>query len=800
MKIGIEIRQIVPGSSGGMAMLVKGVLDALFEQYPEEDFFIFSTIFNRGLVGQNRKHVEVITLPIANFFEALDRLSKRIGLSVLIRTYPAEVELNFSMSKQIFLVPDLQHEFYPEFFSSEVVRSRRVAFNKALVWSAAIGTLSEFTKRTIEAHEWTRCRDIFIVHPGLPFKMHHDDVPVLTPENQRDIPSKAFFIYPANLWPHKNHLRILKAFAGFLDKTGHDLQLILTGHREGWSSLNAAFPSLPVFHLGFVSDSLLRRLYQKATALVFFSLYEGFGIPLLEAFDAGIPVMCSNTTSLPEVGGDAVLSCDPTDTDAMSGLMASVVEDNKIRNELISRGKRRLQLYGWESSAKNLYEACERVVCRKSGEIRVSGGMSSNDYPLVTIVTPSFNQGQFLRKTIDSVLNQSYSHIEYLVMDGGSQDNSVDILKSYGDKICWVSELDHGQSDAINKGFNRSNGEVLAYLNSDDLLLPNAVSTVIEYLLQHPDWDLVYGGAQYIDKEERVTGIYNTADYSFERLMQDCCICQPAAFWRRRIANKVGPFSPKLQYAMDFDYWLRIDRAGGRTHHIQDMLASSRLYAENKTLSARREIYKEIFQVCLSHGGYVDYSYFVGFWDHLINENRYAAVTALGRYSKLIRLLAMLHLRFFDFRRMGIRNIPFALRRTYARALSRSFSKGGIFYRISNPFLVKLADKRPVSGLWSDNWLGPRCSFFKNETSLVSDDLIGGIPAIDMDLTVKLDNKEVLRKSLKEKTYESIRFSIDPNGYKRIQLNFSRHVLDPARRRLSFLLFETNLFREEDIL
>ena len=116
MKIGIEIRQIVPGSSGGMAMLVKGVLDVLFKQYPEENFYVFSTIFNRGLVGQNRKNVDVITLPIVNFFEALARLSKRIGLSVLIRTYPAEVELNFPCRNRYSWCPTCSMSSIRDFF------------------------------------------------------------------------------------------------------------------------------------------------------------------------------------------------------------------------------------------------------------------------------------------------------------------------------------------------------------------------------------------------------------------------------------------------------------------------------------------------------------------------------------------------------------------------------------------------------------------------------------------------------------------------------------------------------------
>src|SRR5438105_818781 len=114
---------------------------------------------------------------------------------------------------------------------------------------------------------------------------------------------------------------------------------------------------------------------------------------------------------------------------------------------------------------------------------------------LVSIVTPSFNQARFLRRTIDSVLSQDYTHIEYVVIDGGSTDGSVDILRTFGNRFRWVSEPDAGQSDAINKGFALCRGDIRAYLNSDDVLRPGAVRTAVRHLDQHPDWDMIYGSA-----------------------------------------------------------------------------------------------------------------------------------------------------------------------------------------------------------------------------------------------------------------------------------------------------------------
>ncbi len=276
---------------------------------------------------------------------------------------------------------------------------------------------------------------------------------------------------------------------------------------------------------------------------------------------------------------------------------------------------------------------------------------------LVSIVTPSYNQGRFLRRTIDSVLHQTYPHIEYVVIDGGSRDESVAILQSYGDRFAWVSEQDRGQTDAINKGFARTHGDIRAYLNSDDVLLPHAVEQAVAHFRRHPDWDMVYGRADYIDERDRVIGDYATADYSFPRLMRDCCVCQPAAFWRSRIAQRVGPFDDRLHYAMDYDYWLRIDRAGGRIEHVPETLACSRLYPETKTLSARREIYREIFAVCQRHGGYVDRHFFYGLWHHLCEERDRGLARHLAGCPRLREAAVSLHYRWWHRRQYSFRRI-----------------------------------------------------------------------------------------------------------------------------------------------
>jgi glycosyltransferase involved in cell wall biosynthesis len=799
MKIGIELRYVTLGNSGGISQLLQGVLQALFAQHPNVEFVVFCTIFSRNLLEDTPEHVEVLSLPSVGFFAQLDRIAGEKKLNILFRSYPSEDNLIFPFAKQVFLLPDIQHEFYPEFFTHETLRARRAAFNRAMAAAGAIGTLSEYARQTILEHEWTICQDVFLVSPALQDKHREHVIAELTGEEQALIPTEAFFLYPANLWPHKNHRRVLQAFDRFLKQTGQRMIFILTGHPSGWAELHQEFPALPVQHLGFVRPQLLRQLFKRAQALAFFSMYEGFGMPLLEAFNAETPVICSNTTSLPEVGGDAVLMCDPTNVQAMSDLMVCVTRDDALCATLIARGKQRLQIYNWEQSAQNLYAAFQRVYQATQAEIpSVQVWEAIKNAPLVSIVTPSYNQGRFLKRTIESVLNQTYPHIEYIVIDGGSHDESVDILKSYGDRIVWVSEPDNGQTDAINKGFTQSHGEIRAYLNSDDVLQLDAVEKVVAYFQQHPECDLMYGKAYYIDKDDRITGKYKTAEYSFRRLMRDCPICQPATFWRTRIAKLVGPFNEQLNYAMDYEYWLRVDRAGGRIEHTLDILASSRLYPETKTLTAREKIYEEVFEICQAHGGYVDLNYFHGLWHQRVCRSN----TGWPRYVRWLprgrQMLAHLHHKWYYRRTYTPRHVLRLLYHQLRRRRTSRFKLVDQFYKLVGVLSFKIGWRKPASGFWPDRWLGPSCCVMLKQVPPGQTFYLIGKASATMVLRVKLQGRMLGKYQLQANTYQNISFQVEPGTNQRILLKFSRYIVDPAHRPLSFMLEQTNLFSEHD--
>ena len=212
--------------------------------------------------------------------------------------------------------------------------------------------------------------------------------------------------------------------------------------------------------------------------------------------------------------------------------------------------------------------------------------------PKITVITPSLNQGEFIGQTIESVLNQGYPNLEYIVMDGGSTDGTLDVLRSYGDWITWVSEKDRGQSHAINKGLQMATGDVIAYLNSDDLYESGALWKVGEFFASHPEAAWLTGRCRTIDQEGRemrkaITAYKNfwLRLKSYKVLLVLDYISQPASFWRKQVIEKVGNFNESLRYAMDYEYSLRVGRHF-KLWVINEYLAAYRVHPTSKAGSS----------------------------------------------------------------------------------------------------------------------------------------------------------------------------------------------------------------------
>lgn len=231
--------------------------------------------------------------------------------------------------------------------------------------------------------------------------------------------------------------------------------------------------------------------------------------------------------------------------------------------------------------------------------------MPNPDLPLVSIVTPSFNQAPYLETTICSVLEQDYPRIEYIIIDGGSEDGSLEIIKKYESKLAWwVSEVDRGQTDAINKGFGHAKGNILAWLNSDDTYEPGAVSAAVEYLRMHPEIGMVYADCNFIDERGRVIGRFGAAQTDYKRLRRGFIhIPQQTMFFRAGLWRKVGPLDPSFYFAMDYDLWTRIASRIPIKYLEGQTWANFRIHASGKTLVADDRCWPEMLRVHYRDGG-----------------------------------------------------------------------------------------------------------------------------------------------------------------------------------------------------
>jgi glycosyltransferase involved in cell wall biosynthesis len=224
--------------------------------------------------------------------------------------------------------------------------------------------------------------------------------------------------------------------------------------------------------------------------------------------------------------------------------------------------------------------------------------------PLVSIVTPSYNQGEFIADAIDSVLSQDYPRIEYIVMDGGSTDATLDVLRGYGDRVRWKSGRDAGQSDAISKGFLDTSGKYIAWLNSDDRYMPGAISAAVDELEANPAAAFVYGMGEFIDRAGSLIGPCEQIEpWDFERLLGTLdFVLQPATLFRHQVYLEIGGIDTSLNYVMDYDLWLRF---GSKypVRFLPRVLAQARVYGETKTNTGGLPRLQELERVVRRNGG-----------------------------------------------------------------------------------------------------------------------------------------------------------------------------------------------------
>lgn len=632
-RVGVHLEALRPGRIGGLEDYVRQLLAALSCLDPDLTFVLLAAEHNVSTLPSGEGwETHVLS---AEDFAALDaerlaRFELDLWFCPLLVLEPASPGL-----PSVATIPDLQHEVYPELFPPRILEWRRERYARTVRRAERVLTFSRFSKRQIVEKLSADPQRVVVTHLDGSAEVNGqlDPVTAVKVRERYGLP-ELFFYYPGAAWPHKNHRLLFEALAQLRDRHGLQPAVVLTGAEvEGAVDLAGQWSELgledQIRHLGYLPRDEVGALFAASRATVFPSLFEGFGIPVVEAMRAGSPVICSTAASLPEVAGEAAVYFDPDRPDELCqrlrDLCAPAAEDVD-RGELVRAGRRQAARFSWRRTAEitlaTFHEAVRESV-RESAKVptRVTAPPATDELPLISVITPSFNQGGFIQRTIESVVGQSYPRIEHLVMDGASTDATVEVLGRYRERhpesFDFVSEPDRGQAHAVNKGYDLARGEIVGWLNSDDTYEPGTLAAVAEVFRTHPECDMVYGRAHYVDQNDELLGAYPTrAELDWETLAHECFICQPTVFLRRRVLDRGLRLDESLQMCMDYDFWIRL----GRDHEVRFLdrvLAASRMYEDNKTVSQRSAVYGEVFRTVKKHYGRLPFSWALGRAHHV---------------------------------------------------------------------------------------------------------------------------------------------------------------------------------------
>ena len=608
MKVGINLRGLVPGAIGGQESYVRELVRWFPVIDPKIEMALYCTeesavTFDDSMAEiRCRSHEDIITLS-SDTLAAFD-----VWFCPLMALEPVECPVPSAVS-----IPDLLHDTYPEFFPPDELDWRRRAYGASMQRADAVITASSYTRQLMLRNYPLAGPRIHVIPDAAPApfdgEVQVDADQVLEVRTRYGLPDR-FLIYPANTWAHKNHLRLFEAMFLVSRELGEMPTLALTGATpvsvDEWQPVLKGFGlGDDVRWLGHIARSDLAALLIGARALVFPSMHEGFGMPVLEAMHAGTPVVCSAAGSLPEVVGDAARFCDPADPCSIARAIIDVWSSAPLRRRLVETGRQRVERFSWKATSTSTLEVLGRVARGGFDRPPISCGLSSvgNDVR-VGIVTPSLNQAPFIRSAIDSILSQDDGGIDYIVMDGGSTDGTLEILRAYGDRVRWISEPDDGQSSAINRGLKMVEGDILTWVNSDDGLAPGAVRAARRAFRENSGAGLVYGRGEILDDcGRRVRSFEGFEPYSLWRLVHMLdFILQPASFFSRNAAVAVDWLREDLHFAMDWDLWIRLAGAAPVVQ-VDEILGFSREYPSTKTSSGGWGRIGELTRIAQEHAG-----------------------------------------------------------------------------------------------------------------------------------------------------------------------------------------------------
>ncbi len=636
LRIAVNLRQFYKGKIGGMENYVRNVLAGL-------DHHALTIWVHEDEVENVRAFTPRATIVGITHQQGASAIEKGLRAAKydlffcpLLVLEPLVVDIPSAV-----MMPDVQHEFFPEFFDAPVLQWRRQTYGPSALNTDVLFTLSEHAKQTIVEKFQIDPAKIAVIHLDADAHFHN---PIPSPAFAAlKLPPK-YLYFPANFWPHKNHANVLAALQLASAQGETDLHLVLSGSPAGSESLEAEVARLGlkgrVHFKGYLDKAVIPDVYRHSLALLFATKFEGFGIPILEAFYTGAPVITANSGSCVEVAGDAAVLVDPLSPESIAKGILQIARDPKLRETITAKGRERVKDFSWSSAVELTEQAFSKITAPNYTR---PSRISVEEWPRIGIVTPTYNMAEFLEETIESVLSQNYPNLDYVVMDGGSKDGTVEILRKYDGKLRWCSERDGGQGDAINKGWHALSGDIFAYINADDTYLPNALPTVAGHFKRNPGVGMIYGEAYHVEVTGKIIDRYPTQPFDLETLNNQCYICQPAAFLLREAYANAGMIDVNMHYALDYDLWIRVAKRYG-VRKVDEYYATSRMHMDNKTLSSRRKVYQEIISTVRREYSYVPYEWINGYACYLLDKKdqyfdrskpslrSYALSLALGAY------------------------------------------------------------------------------------------------------------------------------------------------------------------------
>jgi len=536
------------------------------------------------------------------FLELCRRIVKRHNIDLMI--YPRiDFETFHNDVPYIAAIHDLAHRIYPQF--PEVSSGDLWEWREYFFRNGSMNALAIFVDSEIGKEDVINCYDVppekIIPLPFLPPDYLDDDIDDDLLRQTRDkfkLPEK-FFFYPAQFWKHKNHWGIIHALHHIRERYGENLHVVFCGGKVlQWGEYDRVMKAVidlgleeQVHYLGYIEDKYLAPLYKLAIALVMPTYMGPTNIPILEAWKLGCPVITSNIRGCREQAIEAAVLIDPSNPEDIAQGMWKIYSEKKFRQRLISKGKQKLAKWGVNDFKRTVLSTVE--YCKKKLENGEGKGFSLltideikelkpkllkikqettkenkkrlsiqvKQYPKISVITPSFNSVKYIEEAINSVLKQDYPNVEHIIMDGGSTDGTLEILKRYP-HLRWLSKSDNGQSDAMNKGFLISTGDIIVYLNADDFFEKGAFFDAVENLKPEKGIKIVAGMCNVVKPDGSIYVPAFVPKVDFFHMMWWWNAWFPinpsSYFYTREVQESVGGFNERDHYMMDYDFILKV--------------------------------------------------------------------------------------------------------------------------------------------------------------------------------------------------------------------------------------------------